>query len=87
VTLLEREERLERLGWTIISKFWPSLGTWDGCAKSKRGVVCGYLERPTREEARLAVVEWAEETQLLLDAPAVRDTEPAPAMLEGSAAE
>jgi hypothetical protein len=80
VTLLEREERLERLGWTIISKFWPSLGTWDGCAKSKRGVVCGYLERPTREEARLAVVEWAEETQQALDEESVPDTVRAPSM-------
>jgi hypothetical protein len=80
VTLLEREERLERLGWTIISKFWPSLGTWDGCAKSKRGVVCGYLERPTREEARLAVVEWAEETQAALDEESVPDTVRAPSM-------
>jgi hypothetical protein len=80
VTLLEREERLERLGWTIISKFWPSLGTWDGCAKSKRGVVCGYLERPTREEARLAVVEWAEETQQALEGDDVPDTVRAPSM-------
>ena len=86
MSLPAREERLESNGWTIMSKHWPSLGVWTASAVSKHGALSGYEERPTREEAREAVVDWAEEMQALLEPRAHCDTERAPAM-ETAAAE
>lgn len=92
------QERLERKGWEFCSKYFAGIEKYNWRAYKRSWGMCEAFSRTDRDDARAHALQWAEMTEGAVNgedesrptmAPEreLRDTMPAPPVLEGTAAE